>query len=753
MSTLTSTAVQDTPSLSIAPTQNTAPVFEFRCLYTHDIRKKKKVWQDGSLRFHTFNRRVMVWDELKNYIGDVFVGKEGQVNEGDELRLDKGVLIDVAEAVGRTETDLAPLFERRRQDDTSSPARPSPQRSYMPRPSRPTTQGSQPRPKSLAAVLGAPRGQIGRAQVAAHTPYEQRHQQAGTNPLEDALQHARPTKRRRTAADIGMQQEQVVLPQSGVGNRVLTTKSANARLKPTVQRTEPMLLEVIDVSSDPSESSRPLPSSPAVSMTPASASLPRLEKPQDVPVPQLSPSRTSDEEAAPRKPTEPTMKSPACTEYAPRQCLNPTPPVVALRQGPTLQDPARPLNVLQFSKAPARKKLMYRDLLSGNSALSSRPRPPAPDDSDWLAASALKQAKRVQERLSRSESRAKARASTNGPEASPVAVEVQDAGTTPLPLSRKGKQRRKSPRKPRDSKSPPKRMKPIATTPRQATVSQILIESPLFFPESPSSRSKPPSQHVARSPSSTPSPLVTASPVRSVLGAPPPQTILAASPTASEILERGSVATRLESVITTYHDAETLPPYVLNSKHPLVQKELQLLPPKSIEPRPFRRVHSENDISIRELPSHSPPEIPVAVLPGSLRPDPPTYDMNPPPIRPSPRLRKSVSDLTGLSPKPKRKAAIARTAFQGNAPTVEEQPADTDVGPWSTEAAWLFDWWPAGRERPAPVLQDNDIRAPTTLKNGENGNNISEDGGGRPRCARGFESAGKAFLSERIAAL
>jgi hypothetical protein len=60
-----------TPSLSIPPSQNTAPVLEFNCLYTHDIRRKQKRWQDGFLRFHTFNKRVMVYDVPRNFIGDM----------------------------------------------------------------------------------------------------------------------------------------------------------------------------------------------------------------------------------------------------------------------------------------------------------------------------------------------------------------------------------------------------------------------------------------------------------------------------------------------------------------------------------------------------------------------------------------------------------------------------------------------------------------------------------------------------------
>ena len=169
------TAVRSTPSLTITPTQNTAPVFEFRCLYTHDLRKKKKVWHDGSLRFHTFNRRVMVYDDSKNYIGDTHWREVGDFHEGEELKLDKGVMVEVGEQIGRTETDLAPvILEKRRPEPESSPPRvtlPSHTYSSGPRPAGISSAG---RPKSLAAVLGASQGRIGRARLPARSPFEQR---------------------------------------------------------------------------------------------------------------------------------------------------------------------------------------------------------------------------------------------------------------------------------------------------------------------------------------------------------------------------------------------------------------------------------------------------------------------------------------------------------------------------------------------------------------------------------------------------
>jgi len=102
-------------ALSIPLTQNTAPVLEFRCLYTHDIRRKAKRWQDGFLKFHTFNKRVMVYDVPRNFIGDMhWQDTTSTVQDGDEVALERsGALVQVGEQVGLTETDLSGLLAKR----------------------------------------------------------------------------------------------------------------------------------------------------------------------------------------------------------------------------------------------------------------------------------------------------------------------------------------------------------------------------------------------------------------------------------------------------------------------------------------------------------------------------------------------------------------------------------------------------------------------------------------------------------------
>ena len=185
-------------SLSVPATQNTAPIIDYRCLYTHDLRRKQKRWQDGVLRFHTFNRRVMVYDVPRNFIGDTHWRDSDAIQDGDEFELDRGVLIQVGEQVGSVEQDLSALLEKRQKapdvpvkinlpsvNEQSSTA------------NAPSSGPSQPlRPKSLNAVLGTPRGSIGRAAIPKQSPFEQRSRTE--KPL---WQQERPAKRQRVQND------------------------------------------------------------------------------------------------------------------------------------------------------------------------------------------------------------------------------------------------------------------------------------------------------------------------------------------------------------------------------------------------------------------------------------------------------------------------------------------------------------------------------------------------------------------------
>ena len=139
----------------------------------------------------------MVYDVPRNYIGDTHWRDEGIIGDGDEFELDRGVLIQVGEATGSMEQDLTELLERKKPRDvvfgqaSSSPVGDSLITAIA---SPPVAQTSLLMPKSLNALLGIPKGPIGRASLSKKSPHDMRETR---NDLGCA--DGRPTKRLRMA--------------------------------------------------------------------------------------------------------------------------------------------------------------------------------------------------------------------------------------------------------------------------------------------------------------------------------------------------------------------------------------------------------------------------------------------------------------------------------------------------------------------------------------------------------------------------
>ncbi|KAJ4298411.1 hypothetical protein N0V88_003441 [Collariella sp. IMI 366227] len=103
---------------------HSAPVIEFICLFTHDLKRKQKRWEDGRLKYHTFNKRVMVYDERGNFVGDMHWQREWDFDEGEEVRLERGgVIVQVVECIGRQEQDLTELLDKRAKEKGERQAR------------------------------------------------------------------------------------------------------------------------------------------------------------------------------------------------------------------------------------------------------------------------------------------------------------------------------------------------------------------------------------------------------------------------------------------------------------------------------------------------------------------------------------------------------------------------------------------------------------------------------------------------------
>ncbi|KAF2648251.1 hypothetical protein K491DRAFT_699069 [Lophiostoma macrostomum CBS 122681] len=327
-------SVRGTPRLSAVPaSQNTAPVAEFRCLFTHDIRRKQKRWQDGYLKFHTFNSRVMVYDTSRNFLGDTYWKDSNEVQEGDELTLDKGVMVEVAEAMGVTQTDLTPLFEKK-----SPQAKPAPTK-LPPRPSITTTTalprpGVQLRHKSLNTLLGTPKGPIGKS-VPLRSPYEARKEK------ENEWADERAAKRQKTSRRPVVVQSSSPIRggESGAKQDLpLWARTSDAKKAPTAPKiapppkAAPRPSTTINLDSDPERISSDvtLPSTPPA-MQVARSRLPVTSAPAPVPVPAPAARPEPPQDNSVQTPVVPRRKirlpRPRPVETPPRPLRSSSPPV------------------------------------------------------------------------------------------------------------------------------------------------------------------------------------------------------------------------------------------------------------------------------------------------------------------------------------------------------------------------------------------------------------------------------------------
>ncbi|KAL5356504.1 hypothetical protein BJX96DRAFT_142901 [Aspergillus floccosus] len=336
---------------AVPATQNTAPVIKFRCLYTHDLRRKAKRWQDGYLRFHTFNKRVMVYDATGNFIGDHHWRQDESLQDGDELELDRGVLIQVCEPVEKSETDISAIYSHKKSQ--TSPFQAGDQPTPSIRPSTPVRSSIPSQPtRSLNDLLGIKKATPAGKLV---SPYEERY---GTKPIQKDQQTAeRAPKRQKVHSSDRPRQPDFPRPHnqpdvidlSGPSTTTIHSKrgdhipqkSANAAKPPSKPPSKP---------SSPAMPSKPVNSA----VRKNSNSVQTSSYPQQPPI---APSRSCTEPPATAKPPPTAAKAPSAG-------------------GANL-----PPNSLRLSTSKPRKKLLYRDLLPGQGSA----RTPTPQVVDLTA--------------------------------------------------------------------------------------------------------------------------------------------------------------------------------------------------------------------------------------------------------------------------------------------------------------------------------------------------------------------------------
>lgn len=354
--------LRSTPHSTALPASQTAPVAEFRCLFTHDVRRKQKRWQDGYLKFHTFNNRVMVTDQARNHIGDTYWKDINELQEGDELSLDKGVLVEVAEAMGITQTDLTSVVAKKKDPPKEPLARPTHSVSTRPfqlptsvAPSNVARMGAQLRHKSLNTLLGTPKGPVGKA-VPMKSPYETRMEKEKEN---DLAEERAPKRQKVAQRQTGWRASSPIHgDESSPLKRVpLWAKTADARTARVPQAAISRPAKAITISSEPDpavvSSDVTLPSTPAKAVK-------VVPTPPWIPAPAISSSVFAEQVTVPLEPETPKAPRPRIrlpkkkpVETPKHPAPKSSPPVSASNRVTNVDFAVQPVQVPQKKPSPA----------------------------------------------------------------------------------------------------------------------------------------------------------------------------------------------------------------------------------------------------------------------------------------------------------------------------------------------------------------------------------------------------------------
>ncbi len=584
----------------------------------------------------------MVYDESKNYIGDSHWREEEELQEGTDLKLDKGVLVDVGERLGQTETDLAPLLEKRRPENGSSPVR-APLRPISLSSTLRTNLGhSQALPKSLSAVLGLSQGPIGRARLPVQSPYEQLHRVTEAKAHEEEPAAKRP--RVSLGKEKGESNESRAVGQKQLVRAVRTANTSSNRARSQLPRQKADLLskDVIDISSE--EDMPVLPSSflePTSKRTNTSKKInnPVMAKPVSSIHSRLT--TKSQLSAAPASTTRTLDPKPCVSKH----------PAVSSAVSRDASSPSISKSKLRLAVHKPRKKLMYSDLLPSSKEYETQHEGGAPKQTSVAE---------PHRRPDASRSRSSVLSLTQVQELINVGSENM---ITPL----RGGNMEKD---------------------MENNLADLFAQqsSPLFMPQSPA--------RMASQVSEPPSPG----------GFLPPSPLTYAPHATKPSSERTTAPEANVAIALVEPPANSAAHSVPLSRLTILDQQLLIPPPKpavpasvispiSPKPRLFRRVMSEND-----SPAYTRTSEAAAALAAPASPTSP--HLVSPSIRQSAiqkllknttKLTKSLSD-GAVKPKDQQLPLAVDTA--------SDTEVEQDSGVWSkVESFLLFDWHPPGRER------------------------------------------------------
>jgi hypothetical protein len=248
------------------------------------VRKQKR-WQDGRVKYHTFNKRVMLYDDTLNFIGDTHWKEGHDLSVGDDVSLDTGVLIQVEDLLVTTQTNLAPLFERDKNKHHQEQAKEDTSKPPLPKLAGRGTgrnENTQHKHRSLSAMLNAGKGAHGKPSLPMQSPFEIRKANQ-----ENQFNSGRNAKRQKTNPKIGSIEQMQPQTRANEGLKMDISKLplGRARSRPGLSNQSSSLRwQIVDIASEADIflSDVTTPSSPKLEGT-AARSLPEVKQKKTAP--------------------------------------------------------------------------------------------------------------------------------------------------------------------------------------------------------------------------------------------------------------------------------------------------------------------------------------------------------------------------------------------------------------------------------------------------------------------------------------
>lgn len=97
-----------------------AAIHKYEVIYTSDIRKKQKVFNDGYLNVHKFNNMAILYNEHMVEEARDFIGANAFYDKGDTVRCER-YLVEIDCQLETQYQDLSPLYDRSRNTPTVPP--------------------------------------------------------------------------------------------------------------------------------------------------------------------------------------------------------------------------------------------------------------------------------------------------------------------------------------------------------------------------------------------------------------------------------------------------------------------------------------------------------------------------------------------------------------------------------------------------------------------------------------------------------